>query len=69
MTTLELIKNIGMIADWNDGSGLKYEVKITDSRLRWGSVDYLIAPVAGSGTRWVSGESVKLRERKPTYKI
>jgi hypothetical protein len=60
MTTLELMKNIGMIADWDDGSGLKYEVKIRDSRLRWGSVDYLIAPVTGSGTRWVSGESVKL---------
>lgn len=61
MTTLELIKNIGKIAEWGDGSGLKYEVKITDSRLRWGAVDYLIAPVAGSGTRWVSGSSVGLK--------
>ena len=61
MTTLELIKNIGKVAEWEDGSGLKYEVKITDSRLRWGAVDYLIVPVAGSGTRWVSGSSVGLK--------
>lgn len=61
MTTLELIKNIGKIAEWEDGSGLKYDVKITDSRLRWGAVDYLIVPVAGSGTRWVSGSSVGLK--------
>jgi hypothetical protein len=61
MTTLELMQNIGKIAEWEDGSGLKYEVKITDSRLRWGAVDYLVAPVAGSGTRWVSGSSVGLK--------
>jgi hypothetical protein len=60
MTTLELIKNIGKIAEWSDGSGLQYDVLITDSRLRWGSVDYLISPVSGSGSRWVSGESVKI---------
>lgn len=60
MTTLELIKNIGKVAKWDDGQGLSYDVTITDSRLRWGSVDYLVAPVAGSGTRWVSGYSVKV---------
>ena len=61
MTTLELMQNIGKIAEWSDGSGLKYDVKITDSRLRWGSIDYLVAPVAGSGSRWVSGDSVGLK--------
>jgi hypothetical protein len=61
MTTLELMKNIGKIAEWDDGSGLKYDVKITDSRLRWGSIDYLIVPVTGSGSRWVAGESVGLK--------
>jgi hypothetical protein len=61
MSTLELMKNIGKIAEWGDGSGLKYDVKITDSRLRWGSVDYLVTPVAGSGARWVSGDSVGLK--------
>ena len=61
MTTMELMKNIGKVAEWDDGSGLKYEVTITDSRLRWGSVDYLIVPVAGSGQRWVSGGSVSLK--------
>ena len=61
MSTLELIKNIGKVAEWEDGSGLKYEVTITDSRLRWGAVDYLVTPVAGSGTRWVSGSSVGLK--------
>jgi hypothetical protein len=61
MTTLELIKNIGKVAEWEDGSGLKYEVTITDSRLRWGAVDYLVSPVAGSGSRWVSGSSVGLK--------
>lgn len=61
MSTLELMKDIGKVALWDDGQGLKYEVKITDSRLRWGSIDYLVAPVAGSGARWVSGESVGLK--------
>ena len=61
MSTLELIKNIGKVAEWEDGSGLKYEVTITDSRLRWGAVDYLVTPVAGSGARWVSGSSVGLK--------
>jgi hypothetical protein len=61
MTTLELIKNIGKHALWGDGSGIQYEVIIGDSRLRWGEVDYLIAPVAGSGTRWVSSSSVGLK--------
>ena len=61
MTTLELIKNIGKVAEWEDGSGLKYEVTITDSRLRWGAVDYLVTPVAGSGARWVAGSSVGLK--------
>ena len=61
MSTLELAKNIGKVALWGDGSGLKYEVTIVDSRIRWGSVDYLVTPVSGSGERWVSASSVGLK--------
>ena len=61
MSTVELMKNLGRTAEWEDGSGLKYEVVITDSRVRWGSVDYLVTPVAGSGTRWVAETSLRLK--------
>ncbi len=64
MSTMELIKNIGKVADWSDGQGLKYEVKILDSRTRWGSIDYLVSPVAGSGSRWVSSDSVRVQEMR-----
>ena len=61
MTTVELMKNVGCTAKWGDGTGLEYLVTITDSRLRWGAVDYLVTPVAGSGQRWVAGTSVVLQ--------
>lgn len=64
MSTLELIKNIGKMADWGDDKGLKYDVTILDSRVRWGDIDYLISPVSGSGSRWVSGHSIKLKSEK-----
>ena len=62
MSTLELMKNLGKCAEWGDGHGLKYEVTITDSRVRWGEVDYLITPKAGTGSRWVAGHAVKILE-------
>lgn len=67
MSTLELMKDIGKVALWDDGQGLKYEVTICDSRLRWGSVDYQVTPVTGSGFRWVSASSVRLKTEKEKY--
>lgn len=34
-------------------------VKILDTRERFGDVDYLITPVAGSGERWVDSHKVR----------
>jgi hypothetical protein len=62
MSTLELVKNLGKVAEWGDGHGLKYEVTIMDSRVRWGEVDYLITPKAGEGSRWVSNHSLRIVE-------
>ena len=67
MTTLELMKNIGKVGEWDDGSGLKYDVTIIDSRLRWGSVDYQITPKSGSGARWVSGSSLSLKKEEEWF--
>lgn len=61
MSTKALAETLGKVAEWEDGHGLKYEVTITDSRMRWGNVDYLVTPVAGQGERWVSGSSVQIK--------
>lgn len=61
MSTKELAEMIGKPAEWDDNHGLKYEVTIVDSRMRWGKVDYLISPVSGYGERWVSASSVQIK--------
>lgn len=58
MTTAELMKNIGKVAKWHDDKGMTFYVTITDSRVRWGQVDYLVVPVEGHGSRWVADSSL-----------
>ena len=40
-------------------NGLQVSVVVLDARNRFGSVDYLIQPVSGSGTVWVSGDKLR----------
>jgi hypothetical protein len=38
---------------------LEIEIEILDVRQRWGTLDYLIAPVAGNGTTWVEARRIR----------
>ena len=58
-TATELQSAIGKIADYNKIDGVSFAVEIINTRERFGDVDYLIAPLSGSGSVWVSQWSVK----------
>jgi hypothetical protein len=57
MTAKDMAALIGCDADYRVGD-LLFAVMIDDARNRFGSVDVLIRPSAGSGVRWVSRDSV-----------
>lgn len=60
MTLQEQAKLLGP-AYWFLGKGdpLTFRVVVKDVRVSFGRVDLLIAPEAGSGSRWVARESVE----------
>lgn len=43
---------------------LMVEVKIADARLRFGHLDLLVTPVAGSGERWVEQHRVEVAKSR-----
>jgi hypothetical protein len=49
-----------------DFDGLTVQVKVTDARVRFGHVDLLLTPTAGTGTRWIQADRVKLRATRST---
>jgi hypothetical protein len=61
VTAKELSENIGKTGSWtvNAGAGVVVEVKVEDARVMFGRVDFLITPVAGSGTQWIDSQFVK----------
>ena len=58
-TATELHSAIGKVADYNKIDGVSFTVTIIDARERFGNTDYLIAPLSGTGSLWVSHWSVK----------
>jgi hypothetical protein len=42
------------------GTRLVFEVRILDVRQRFGSLDYLVAPLAGGGETWHAASHVKV---------
>ena len=58
----EISKVIGSIASYK-GAGITFEVKIIDARVVYGRVDYLIAPIAGTGDVWCDSRSLVLSLR------
>jgi hypothetical protein len=52
--------------DYRDRSGvisvdsLMVEVKVKDARIRFGHLDLLVTPIAGSGERWIEQHRVTL---------
>ena len=58
-TATELHQAVGKYADYSKTDGISFTVQITDTRERFGNIDYLIAPLCGRGQAWVSEWSVK----------
>lgn len=53
MTSFETMKKyVGKVVLISDGP-VKYESKIVDVRCSYGSLQYLVEPVAGIGQKWV----------------
>jgi hypothetical protein len=59
MTGRELAGLIGRDAAYRV-AGLTMAVRVVDARTRFGGVDVLISPVAGSGEQWVQVDSVRM---------
>jgi hypothetical protein len=59
MTVREMSALIGRSALLYVGD-LAVEVRVTDARTRFGSVDVQVTPVSGHGLRWVLVETVSL---------
>ena len=57
MTAANLAIFVGCTGTLTTGD-IRIAVHILDARQRWGQVDYLITPVAGSGQQWVSAARV-----------
>lgn len=63
MTTNETTKLIGKTATLAI-DGLRFAVTILDARSVFGRADYQVAPVTGSGSKWVSSDRVTLDAQK-----
>jgi hypothetical protein len=57
-TTAELARDIGAQAEMRIENGLRIIVTVQNTRQAWGRIDYLVTPVYGSGSTWVSSERV-----------
>ena len=65
MSAKELARLIGKVAAMNVRGELFLYVRITDARLRFGTVDVFVEPLAdtaGTGGTWVTRDSVSLFE-------
>jgi hypothetical protein len=66
MNTLELSQAIGqtgmlfVAAKGYSNTPLYVSVQVLKARQACGRIDYLVAPISGSGEMWVSSERVKL---------
>ena len=57
MNTLELSKAIGQSGTLR-ANGLDITVRITDAKIAYGNVRYLVTPVSGTGSVWVDAGRV-----------
>lgn len=57
----ELVAAIGRRGSLRvSGSRLSFAVEIVDVRERFGSIDYLVRPVAGSGETWHAADHIDI---------
>ncbi len=61
MTAAAMAEFIGRTAIFPLG-GMNVTIKITDCRERFGNLDFLIVPLEGSGSKWVTETSVRIVE-------
>ncbi len=59
MSVKELAKRIGTEAELRAVTGLIFRVKVLDVKQSYGNLRYLVEPVAGSSSAWVSQYSLK----------
>ncbi len=67
MTTSDLSSNVGRVGLISTEkiqsavayTGLTFQVRITDFKVSYGNPRYLITPVSGTGSQWVSAERVQ----------
>jgi hypothetical protein len=57
-----LSRAIGQEALLRADGGLWVSVLITDAKLSYGNVRYLVTPVRGSGTVWVDSSRIQIME-------
>jgi hypothetical protein len=57
MTIKEACTSIGHVG-LLELDGFKFPVKIMDVKQSYGSIRFLVSPVAGSGEKWVSADRV-----------
>jgi hypothetical protein len=44
------------------GTRLRFRVKVTDVRVRFGQIDYFVTPEAGNGEQWHDSQNITLDE-------
>lgn len=65
-TQQELAKNIGKRATLTvSGTKLGISVLIMDARTRYGNLDYLVKPVAGTGECWHQSDALRVLDTQP----
>jgi hypothetical protein len=62
MTASQVASPIGRRAKWEAVAGVVVDVTITDVRLNYGIVQYLVGPIAGSGATWIRATSATIEE-------
>ena len=60
MTTVEMSQYIGKEARYAPNGELCFNVRITDAKVRYGTLRFLVEPMNGSGSAWVQSTSVVL---------
>lgn len=65
MTAKEQVEMVGRTV-WLHADGLMVDVRITDVRAAYGRTDYLVTPIAGTLSVWVSSSRVTVPDEEGT---
>ena len=60
MSVKEMALAIGATGELSQGDGLGVSVKVLDAKSAYGTIRYLVTPLAGSGSTWVMSNRVKI---------